>query len=211
VRLERDSAPPGRVLAAGPADRDTLIETLAEAFDADPILAWMLRDDQGRPAALRRFFAYILDAHGFPFGEVLATAGYQACAVWAPSGRAALSTWEKLRLLPDMLRVSSAARLPRLLATADLFARHMPAEPHLYLYYIGVRPERRGQGLGAALMAAAIARLDREGRAAYLENSNPRNRPLYERFGFRVTAELACPYGGPRFWPMWREARQPAG
>ncbi len=64
------------------------------------------------------------------------------------------------------------------------------AEPHWYLPLIAADPARQGQGLGTALMEAAIARIDADGRPAYLESSNPRNIPLYERFGFERIGEI---------------------
>jgi hypothetical protein len=50
---------------------------------------------------------------------------------------------------------------------------------------------------------------DRERRLAYLENSNERNLPLYERHGFRVLREWHAPGGGATMWFMARES-QPA-
>jgi carbamoyl-phosphate synthase large subunit len=46
---------------------------------------------------------------------------------------------------------------------------------------------------------------DREGIPAYLESSKDRNVPYYERFGFKVTKEIALPRGGPLVWAMWRD------
>ncbi len=69
---------------------------------------------------------------------------------------------------------------------AERSAANRPPGPHWYLPIIGVDPVRQGQGLGAALMAAVCQRFDAEHLPAYLESSNPRNVPLYERFGFEV-------------------------
>ena len=51
-------------------------------------------------------------------------------------------------------------------------------------------PERRGAGLGAALLADLIAQAEALGKAASLqvEKINPARR-LYERLGFRTTAD----------------------
>jgi hypothetical protein len=46
---------------------------------------------------------------------------------------------------------------------------------------------------------------DRERRLAYLESSNERNVPLYERHGFRVLREWRAPGDGARMWLMARE------
>ncbi len=51
------------------------------------------------------------------------------------------------------------------------------------------------------------AECDERGVAAYLESSNPRNEPLYARYGFEPRPAIALPDGGPRVTPMWRPAR----
>jgi len=45
-----------------------------------------------------------------------------------------------------------------------------------------------------------------ERRPAYLHAGSPRNRDLYLRHGFRLTAEVRHPFGGPPLWRMWRPA-----
>jgi hypothetical protein len=53
-------------------------------------------------------------------------------------------------------------------------------------------------------MRETLDRCDRQGLGAYLESSNIRNVPFYERHGFRVLAEVSP---SPEFTarPMWRE------
>jgi ribosomal protein S18 acetylase RimI-like enzyme len=85
--------------------------------------------------------------------------------------------------------------------------RHPHDPPHWYLFILGVEQAAQGQGLGSALLAHMLARVDADGMPAYLESSNERNLALYGRHGFRVTAEVVIP-GGPRIWPMWRKARR---
>ncbi len=46
---------------------------------------------------------------------------------------------------------------------------------------------------------------------AYLESSNERNLPLYERNGFRVTGNLRALSHGPTIWRMWREPQPHRG
>lgn len=76
---------------------------------------------------------------------------------------------------------------------------------HYYLPSIVVAADRRGQGLGAALLGATLERCDREGVCAYLEASSTRSRALYERHGFVFTGTTVDLPGGPPMWPMWRE------
>ena len=60
----------------------------------------------------------------------------------------------------------------------------------LHLIDISLLPERRGSGLGSALLADLIARAEALGKAVSLqvEKVNPARR-LYDRLGFRATAD----------------------
>ena len=60
-----------------------------------------------------------------------------------------------------------------------------------YLGLLSVSPQRQGRGLGSVLLEAGLARCDAEVGLAYLESSNPRNVPLYERFGFVASSRFS--------------------
>lgn len=63
----------------------------------------------------------------------------------------------------------------------------------------------QGRGYGSALMRHALTRCDRENKLAYLESSNTRNIPLYERYGFGLLATIQIGSAPPVF-PMLRQA-----
>jgi ribosomal protein S18 acetylase RimI-like enzyme len=71
---------------------------------------------------------------------------------------------------------------------------------------IGVDPVRQGRGLGSALLKHGLGQCDAQGLPAYLESSNPKNVPLYERHGFEVMG-LIQPADFPPLYPMLRVAR----
>ena len=60
--------------------------------------------------------------------------------------------------------------------------------------------------LGSLLLKTALKRCDDDGVIAYLESSNPKNIPLYERHGFEVMG-LIQPGDFPPLYPMLRPAR----
>lgn len=187
-------------MALGQADRDAAVATLVAAFASDPFTRWVLAE----PAAFLRMFPLVLHHMGgaaFAHGSALATGDLRAVALWLPPGTE-----------PDMVGLGAAFAEAGVEGPSDapevfgrMAAAH-PQEPHWYLPFIGVDPVRQDRGLGAALMAAALERVDATGLPAYLESTNPRNVPLYERFGFRVVGEIQAGTS-PVMHPMWREAR----
>ena len=82
-----------------------------------------------------------------------------------------------------------------------------PNEPHWYLPLIGVDPVLQSNGFGSALLKHGLLPCDRENKVAYLESSNPRNIPLYERYGFEVLGEIQVGTS-PTIFPMLRKPQK---
>jgi GNAT superfamily N-acetyltransferase len=158
---------------------------MADAFFEDPVLGWLMPDDTKRSARLRRFFAIELRHLALPRGRVWTTSDLTGAALSLPPGG-----WRvppRVTLLEGSafgVHLSRAARLG-----AAMEWRHMH-EAHYYVRDVGVRPDSQGRGLGSVLMRPTLDRCDRESLPAYLEASSERSAALYERLGFRLTAEL---------------------
>jgi GNAT superfamily N-acetyltransferase len=190
---------------AGRRDIPELNEMLVKAFDHDPVLRWVLRDDERYYNALYKLLKYILD-ESIPYGETIVTEELDACAVWTPPGvwSKPPSLLETIRMLPETLSWTGWSRLKRFMVLDSAEYAKKPSVPHFYLVLIGVDPARQGTGLGSKLLEHTLLRLDESGMPAYLENSNPVNEPLYQRHSFRVIDEIKQP-DGPSEWCMWRD------
>merc|ERR1712023_192573 len=62
--------------------------------------------------------------------------------------------------------------------------RKQYASTALHLQVLGTGDNFRGKGLGSQCIKAGLERADKRGVPCYLESSNPRNVPFYERHGF---------------------------
>ncbi|MGY0500171.1 GNAT family N-acetyltransferase [Nocardia sp. FBN12] len=194
--------------AAG-RDVDGAAQTLAAAFQHDPVMSWILPDPDRRAAGLPRFFATVARHIFFPAGAAdLALRpddSVGGAALWTPPNHPDPSPLTELRTLPGIWRALGRRTLAGK-QVGDLLKKNHPAEPHWYLAMRGSAPDVRGKGYGHALLHSRLDRVDADHAAAYLESSNPVNVPYYERFGFVVTGELQIP-GGPTLWQMLRAAR----
>jgi ribosomal protein S18 acetylase RimI-like enzyme len=194
-----------RIATSTASDRAAIADTLIAAFAADPVLSWAFPDEAARMRHGRRFFAGLARRqvrHGLVW-----TAGGGA-AIWAPPGR-----WREPPLDAAWIAVTSLPGVwPHPMRVArgliGIEARH-PQTPHMYLATVGVHPDHQGQGLGTRLLAPGLAEADARRLPAYLESSNEKNVPLYERLGFAVTAEVQL-VAGPSVWLMWRPPTPPA-
>jgi ribosomal protein S18 acetylase RimI-like enzyme len=183
------------------ADAPRLAQALASAFQDDPVIAWIFHDEQRRRAVLPAFMEFRLRELAFPHDEVWMTVDGAAAAVWLPPpGRWQLPLFQRLRLLPALVRFLGLRTASVLGGLERMEARHPHDRSHWYLFILGTEPAAQGQGMGSALLAQVLARVDADGLPTYLESSSERNLALYGRHGFEVTSEVAIP-GGPRIWP----------
>ena len=196
------------VRPAATADLDPMADALAWSFHDDPVMAWLLGDDEDRTVRrLRRFFRMEGARHlQHPF--VSTTDDHAGAAYWDPPDRWKTPFRHMLRLAPFMT-FALGHRIPRAVRGLGIIegahARH-PA--HYYLAVLGTRPERQGQGIGSALIRPVLDHCDEHGIGAYLESSKEQNIPFYRRHGFEVVEELHLP-SGPSIWPMWRDPQVP--
>jgi ribosomal protein S18 acetylase RimI-like enzyme len=196
-----------QVRSALKADVRELSRTLARAFYDDPVMIWLIPDENKRTGHLSRLFATMTRHHHLARGgaEVAdhEAAGVGAAALWDPPDQWRETSGAQLAMTPTFLRVFGL-RSMRGRAVQELMKRAHPEEPHWYLAVIGSDPTVRGQGFGQALMRSRLDRCDAEYCPAYLESSKSENVSYYQRFGFTVTRELVLPDGGPTMWAMWR-------
>jgi ribosomal protein S18 acetylase RimI-like enzyme len=165
----------------GDAEEQRALDVLVTAFAADPVLRWMYPD---ATVYLRHFPAFLRAFGGpaFPSNTVWRLRAFEAVALWfpphvEPDGDAVLAE-ARTSVAPDVL--------PDLLAVlAQMDAAH-PTFPHWYLPWFGVDASRQGMGVGSELLRGCLEIVDRDHLPAYLENTNPRNVPFYERHGFQV-------------------------
>ncbi len=183
-------------------DQPALIETLAQAFQTDPALSWILPNPDHRARALRGLFRTLVPAD-MRAGIALRSAGDEAAALWRAPGQAHGGTFEFLRTVLPLIATFGIA-LPRGLKVQSGIDAHRPPGRFWYLHYVGVRRDHQGKGHGGRIIRAQTAAADAERLPCWLETATAGNVPLYERLGFVTQVEWDVPGGGPHFWGMMR-------
>jgi ribosomal protein S18 acetylase RimI-like enzyme len=128
--------------------------------------------------------------------------GYAGAALWLPPDVRP----EEDALITLLQQTGSAQVQKDGVKVFEQMGRYHPREPHWYLPFIGVDPFHQGKGYGTALMQHALLPCDRDHTLAYLESSNPKNIPLYERRGFELLGTIQVGTSPPIF-PMLRTPR----
>jgi GNAT superfamily N-acetyltransferase len=177
------------------------VAAIVAAFLTDPTarFAWPSPYDYLRamPLALREFAG-----SSFEHGAAYVSADLCGAALWLPP--AVQPNGEAVERI--FRETAKPEHLDDVLATFEKMGEWHPKEPHWYLALIGVEPNAQGRGLGAELMRHGVARCDQDRALAYLETPNPRNIPLYRRFGFEVVGEFQVG-AAPLVTPMLRRPR----
>lgn len=191
------------VRRAGADDHIAIGAALAEAFHDDPVFGWVLPDDAHRAVAIRRFFDLVVTELAVHDDAWTTGPDVTGAALWVPYGRDPISAERAEEFAGDLAELAGPYA-DRMLEVVGLLDEHHPHEPHEYLWFLGVLPSAQGRSIGGALLRPVLDRADRAGVPAYLEATSPRNRVLYERYGFRARSPIAAA-GGPPLWPMVRE------
>lgn len=187
--------------ARSESEQQAVVAVMTLAFSTDPMARWTFPDAAAYltvwPEIVRAF-----GANGFAHGAAHLAGGGAAAAMWLPPD-----------VPPDMERLTALveqhAPSEQLVDLERVFAQmetHHPSEPCWYLPLIGVDPTHQGRGYGSALLHYALEQCDREGMPAYLESSNPRNIPLYQRYGFEMIGTIQAGTS-PTVVPMLRRPR----
>lgn len=189
------------VRSATGRDQQAVIDVITLAFTTDPMARWAF-PDPATYLAVMPSVARAFGGNGFAHGAAHLLDNGRAAAMWLPPG-----------VHPDSERLAAITeehvpqdRLADMTQVFEQMERYHPAEPCWYLPLIGVDPTCQGRGYGSALLRHALERCDLDGAPAYLESSNARNIPLYQRHGFEIMGSIQAGTS-PTVVPMLRRPR----
>ena len=192
-----------QVRSAGENDQQAVIGVITLAFSADPMARFAF-PDPATYLAVMPDFARAFGGNGFAHGAAHLVDGGWGAAMWLPPGVQPDS--DTLAMLTE--RHAARDRMDDMMQVFTQMEKYHPTENCWYLPLIGVDPSCQSRGYGSALLRHALPQCDRDGVAAYLESSNPRNISLYERHGFVKLGSIQAGTS-PTMVPMLRRPRRP--
>jgi ribosomal protein S18 acetylase RimI-like enzyme len=182
-------------------DKARVVDTMVMAFASDPVARWCWPNPHLYLTSMPDF-AFAFGGRAFENAGAHLTEDSCGASLWLAPG-----------VHPDdhalgavVERTVIASVRQDLYKVLEQMAGFHPAEPHWYLPLIGVDPAHQGRGYGSALLAYAVQQCDRDRTPAYLESTNPRNVPLYQRYGFEVVGKIQAGTSPPLV-PMVRSPR----
>lgn len=190
---------------------DDFVDTLSSAYVEDPVFQFTVGHDANDSGKRLRtlFLAYLQFTLSKSDGQAIVHVSEdgKCVAQWFHNDNWKFSALDQARMLTTLVPCFRWRTYTFMQIVNAMSAAH-PTQPHMYLWVNGTEKSRQGMGLGSKVISVVLERCDREGLPAYLESSNPRNRPFYERHGFSVMHEITgLPEGCPPIVGMWRRPK----
>lgn len=180
------------------AEKNRAQNVITLGFATDPIARWFWPAASDYLLWMPRFVA-AFSGRALDHGTADLTPCGHAAAFWLPR-----NIHPDEQALEELIRDSIPLHRR---GEVDSFVGQMeefhPEEPCWHLAQIAADLNSQGIGLGSTLLTYGLQRCDAERASVYLESSNPRNVPLYQRFGFEVIGEIQAG-SSPIMHPMLR-------
>ena len=183
-------------------------EVMGEAFLNDPMWKYLVPND-ARRARVVSLSMNILVRYSLLYGEIYTTPALDGVACWLPPGETT-PIFSRLVLIgirsaPLQLGWTGFRRYIAVENYCGEVHKRIVPGMHWYLWGLGVKPSRQGLGIGGLLMQPVLARADADRLPCYLETTNQKNMPFYEKHGFNVVSDGEVPRYGLHVWTMLRE------
>ena len=172
---------------------DAMSHVLAQAFEDDPLVSFILPNKRTRVKTIAKFFRAMGRLNiraGSAFGV---SDPLEGVAVWSFPNKPEASATPKdlLAFLPLLFSsyVIGAQRARAIFRQIDANHKKYADEPHFYLDNLGVLASARGKGLSSKLIRPFLEMADSQKVIAYTDTVTRSNVPLYEHFGFQCMEE----------------------
>ncbi|WPU97835.1 GNAT family N-acetyltransferase [Mucilaginibacter sp. cycad4] len=178
---------------AAAADKSIVLYILSRAFSKNRSVNYIVKQDKNRLLRIEALMDYSYEVCS-QFGEVLLSDDSNACVLllYPQFKRTTLkSIWLDIKLIFQAIGLSN---INKTIKRENQIKKFHPKIDMIYLWFIGVQPERQNLGTGSTLLTEVLAEADLKALPVYLETSTLINIPWYERFGFKVYNRLELDY-----------------
>ncbi len=157
-------------------------EILVESFLDNKSIQDIVKQDAKREERLELLIEYSIFM-GEAFGKIYLNKEMSASAIVIDSERKKTTLTSIIWNVKLAFSVIGLKNALSVLKRLSLISKFYPDSPYVYLWFIGVKSEEQGKGLGSELLKEIIK--DSGDKAIYLETSTERNFPFYEKYGFK--------------------------
>ncbi|MDO5665758.1 MAG: GNAT family N-acetyltransferase [Bacteroidia bacterium] len=173
------------IKSASNEDEEQILSVLFASFAHDPYMAYLL-ELSNNPNKLDILIRYITQ-QTLAKGRAYLTDDHKSTALWLTQ-RKEKFTWRFIKRNLNIYQKLGIKSIVRILKMEHISHKRFPSKsPFMYLYMIGVMPEKQGKGYAGALLDTALADADAQACPVFLETASELNVRIYEKKGFSVT------------------------
>ena len=159
----------------------------ARAFFDDPLDGYYFPDERNRTSRQTLIYTYFLKKN---LSNVNVTSpALEGLAVWEkPYTHVGDFNPRDLLMSLPLFKAGFAAirKMVQFQSAVVRLQMQLIQDPFWYLKLVAIAPEFQGQGFAGRLLRPSLAAAEERGEPVFLETHNPRNIPIYEKYGFRV-------------------------
>lgn len=174
-------------------DKTVVIDILTKSFYTNQSVNYIVRQDKEKLQRIKSLMEYSYEIC-YEFGEVFLSDDIQACALVLYPDRKKINLktlFLDIKLIANCIGLRS---LKKAMRREALIKAIQPKGSLYYIWFIGVKPEHQGSGIGTGLMTELLEHSKSTRRSIYLETSTLKNIPWYENLGFETYSELDLGY-----------------
>ena len=188
------------------SDKKKFIEIIAESFDTNPSVNWVIKNDSKRTKRIRAVANYAFEKALLKQGAYISSdeTGIALCYKYNKKSNFIRDYWNQVKLAVVAIGIE---RIIEVLNREAYLEKLRPKSGEfLYFWFFGVSNEGKGKGAAKELKDYIFNLSDKTGLSIYLETSVAKNKNVYERYGFELYHSWEVKEQGITLWFMKRNA-----
>ena len=174
-------------------DKNTIVNILAEAFDDNLSINYVIAQDRKRKVRIKKLMEFSFDTC-LRFGKALLSDDKKGCALIVYPEKRKLTLHYISSTLTLIFHCIGIFNIKKVMSREAAVKALHPAGPMNYLWFIAVHPASQNAGIGTGLLREIIELSETGNKIICLETSNPRNLSWYKKFDFTVYGTLNFGY-----------------
>ena len=187
------------------ADKEWIVAVISNAFQENRSVNWVVKNDTHTSSRIENLIRYAFDKSFRP-GGALVNSEKTGAVLFLDTGSKTNAFLDVANDIELAFRSVGLSRVYKVLKRERYVKNLHPKEPHLYLWFIGVKKTEQGIGIGSSILDEVCRIADKKRSAIYLETSEKNILPLYLKSKFTIHHTWSTEFLG---FPLWFLKREP--
>ncbi|MDQ3393894.1 MAG: GNAT family N-acetyltransferase [Bacteroidota bacterium] len=177
-------------------EKNQVLSILSKSFERNKSVNYIIKKGQKKLDGIRGLMGYALFASIRHSGAYLSKCKNGAVLFTYPHQKKSLRISDIKETLKLVLNVFGIFGIITVLKRESYINKYHPKVDFLYLWFIGVTPEKQGKGIGGKLLSQVIQIAKGQKLPICMETSSLENLPFYINAGFSIYHEWLDPKAG---------------